>query len=277
MKKKGFGLAAVLVCVGLANACGGSVDLGTSAEAGPDPLDATVADTREPSETGPVDAARSDATPTPDASVDAGRDATVDASGDAGDASVDAADAGPGTGALTFRGCGALAACGGAVPGTWDFSGGCLENPLGAFTAQCPGLVERGLRGTLVGNMSFTGTNTAGAVTRTLQLSVVADVTFPSTCIAPASCALLPLVIGSQLPGATASCTGTSSCVCTLTYTRNENVSTTYVTAGNSMTFGNGEAHNYCVTGGQLRTKQTVAGPGQPAALTDGVFTLQKR
>lgn len=67
------------------------------------------------------------------------------------------------------------------------------------------------------GNLVFSGTNASGPVSRTLQINVVADVTFPSSCVAPATCGLVPLVIGSRLPGATATCTGTTSCVCTIT------------------------------------------------------------
>jgi hypothetical protein len=215
-----------------------------------------------------VDSSAPDAS-TPDSGpIDAGTDA--EPPGDAG-------DAGPKTGVLTFRGCGALAACGGAVPGTWDFTGGCLEDPLAAFRAACPGLVERNTRGTVQGNLVFSGTNASGPVSRTLQINVVADVTFPSSCVAPATCGLVPLVIGSRLPGATATCTGTTSCVCTITYGRTENTSTTYTAAGNTLTFANGEAFDYCITGPRMQYRQTARAPGQPAEFTAGLLSLEKR
>ncbi len=275
MKKKLLGLGAVAVCLALAGGCGSSDEPPASSPEGGAPTSRPDSSGVDASDPGPIDSGMRDTSALVDSSVLMDSSA-VDAGNDTG-AQGDAGDGGPKTGALTFRGCAALTPCGGAVPGTWDFTGGCLEDPLASFRAACPGLVERSARGTLQGSVAFTGGSASGAVSRTLQISVVADVTFPSSCVAPATCTLVPLLIGGYLPGATATCSGTTSCLCTITYNRSENASTTYTTAGNSIAFANGETFDYCITGARMQYRQTATAPGQPADLTAGLLSLERR
>ncbi len=178
--------------------------------------------------------------------------------------------------ALKFHSCPPFAACGGNPQGTWEFTGGCLEDPLAAFKAQCASLVEKNLQGTIKGSVMFTGTATAGTLTRNATVGFVADVEFAASCAGGFGCAAVPLGIGSFVPGATATCTGAATCACKISVTNTDSLSSGYTVAGNSIRVSNGEVYEHCITGSNLKYKQT-AGPDGGKPNIDGTFDLVKK
>jgi hypothetical protein len=214
--------------------------------------------------------------------TDSGTSSTAD-SGKATD-SGSSADTGPAdsgsvlTGAaLKFHGCPAFAPCGGVVAGNWEFTGGCIEDPLAAFKAQCASLVEKSLAGSIKGTVMFTPASaTTGTLTRSATVGFVADVEFAASCSGGFGCAAVPLGIGSFVPGATATCSGTTTCACKITVTNGDSLSSGYTLAGNTVNVSNGEAYDYCITGTNLKYRQTKGPDGGKPAL-DGTFDLVKK
>ncbi len=114
--------------------------------------------------------------------TDAGRDARILPPRDAGMPFGDAGALGPPPWVdLDVRTdgtmCTPLAACGGAIEGTWDVAGGCLEVPFPSMLMACPGATFTG-SGRARGRVTFA----MGTATRRAQSEVTLDIFVPSFC-----------------------------------------------------------------------------------------------
>jgi hypothetical protein len=175
-------------------------------------------------------------------------------------------DAGAGTDAASLLTCGQVEPCGGDLVGTWDLTGGCVnQTALSASVASmvngCSGLTVAVSGFMISGSITFNADmsySTAGAME-----SFMFTETLPASCIGGLSCALLSSQLSSMLqanpqPGITfISCTGSSSCACSFdaqvaptgeagTYTISGHTVTTMPTAASA------SATDYCVQGTQL-------------------------
>jgi hypothetical protein len=154
--------------------------------------------------------------------------------------------------------CGRVQPCGGDVAGDWTIAGMCGTEGV-MSVSSCPaatGTASETWSGTLTFDASMTyATN--------LTVSGTASVTYPQSCLTASgvtlSCAQLGQGLQMELmanPGMfqSAHCTGTSSCVCTLTLdSRPMMDSGTYTTSGTQLaTSGTLGSRPYCVKGSDL-------------------------
>lgn len=142
--------------------------------------------------------------------------------------------------------CPALRSCGGALAGTWDYRGACIDNALGKLKGGCASATIEDPSGAVKGSVTFMGGRT---VHRTLTALVTATVVLPPACTGGASCsdvqARLP-------PGAT--CTGSAgTCRCRLTNEDSISDSDTYAVSGSTLVTGGGGQYDFCVSGDTLR------------------------
>ena len=154
---------------------------------------------------------------------------------------------GGGTGGTSGGGCGNVQPCGGDLVGTWTITSACLHAPDTA-DPTCPGYSVSNVSGTETGTLMF-----AAGGTYTSNVSATASYTemIPSSCIAPSVCADLPAVYTSL--GAAATCTGTTTCVCSVAAASNGSEAGTYAISGTTVTvtptYGYPDAMAYCVQG----------------------------
>jgi hypothetical protein len=191
----------------------------------------------------------------------------TDSGGGGGDGGI--TDPGGGkTATLTFTSCPAFSACGGSLPGTWDYTAGCVtSDELFASAKQlCASLTTKSISGTAKGTLLFT----AATVQRDVTSTVTAVLDIPSSCASLAGgCPGVQAALRQGFP--TAACTGTSACDCTITITDTTKDSSAYTQSGNTVTLTNGDKYDVCVAGTKLTYKES-GGNASP-----GVFELTKR
>jgi hypothetical protein len=154
--------------------------------------------------------------------------------------------------------CGTVLPCGGNLTGTWKIIGGCL-GPSAGETLPCGGTVQ-------LLTLSYGGTETFNAdmtYTFTDLASERAEIdTVPTSCNPTRTCAEQDTELKSMVPQilSYASCTGTSTCSCTIAAGGVYSESGTYSIQGNQfntvsysdgggISSGSGE---YCVQDGLL-------------------------
>jgi hypothetical protein len=152
--------------------------------------------------------------------------------------------------------CGTVLPCGGDVTGTWKVLGGCLGPSYGE-TPPCPGgnikLLTLDYSGTVTFNPDLTYTSNDLAVTR-------AEIdTLPTSCLPTKTCAdqdkELKMSVGPSQFLSYASCTGTSTCSCTIAQTNAtlSPASGTYSLGVDQIVFpGSSGGWPYCVQDGLL-------------------------
>jgi hypothetical protein len=182
--------------------------------------------------------------------------------------------------------CDQVEPCGGDVVGTWKLAGGCENTAvlMKDLSTACPGAAIDSfgisVTGTLAFNsdMTFTGTG----VTATVH----ALETVPLSCTNAATCA----AVTSPNNATTVSCSGASTCTCTVTNTVSGtggvlggNTSGTYSISANTLTLqaaATSNSNNYCVQGTELHfmTVDTTMnmGPMGQATITSDLVALKQ-
>lgn len=141
--------------------------------------------------------------------------------------------------------------------GTWNFGSYCLDESFinDTLTASCPAARFSNFNVTRTGSMVFTATDYATASIA----SVAFTYTFPQSCIVDPS--LTCGAFGDSLAGTpdyqSASCTGSTMCICQLVTTPSTTTeSGTYTTSGGTLntmpTGGTPGTVSYCVQGDRL-------------------------
>ncbi len=167
---------------------------------------------------------------------------------------------------ISFGSCQAAAGCGGDVQGTWDYTGGCIDDPFAAVKQQCPSATTANVQGSIAGTMNFVG----AALYRKGKASFSGTITLPAACTMSASCSTIQSAMSSAFDSVT--CTGTTSCDCVVKGHTDVDDASTFTTSGNTLTTQGGNTYDYCVKGGQMTERQTDTNAAEP-----GNFTLQKR
>lgn len=160
--------------------------------------------------------------------------------------------------------CPTLAACGGTLAGSYDYSGGCVDDVFAQARKSCAGLDTTGAKVSVKGTLHFAN----GLLTRNASSTISGSVVVPATC-ASGQCALAQQLLKNQFDSVT--CTGTSSCTCTINDTASTSNATTYTVSGSTVTTGDGDTYSFCVEGSKLTYK------GKAPGSEDGVWTLAKR
>lgn len=167
---------------------------------------------------------------------------------------------------VSFGSCVAPAACGGAVEGTWDYAGGCIDDPFAAVKQQCPSATTSNVTGSIAGTVNFVG----DGLYRKAKASFSGTITLPVTCTMGAPCSAIQSAMTSAFD--TVTCTGTSSCDCVVTSHVDVEDATTFTVSGNTLTTADGNTYDYCVAGAQMTERQTNSN-----ATERGNFSLKKR
>ncbi len=161
--------------------------------------------------------------------------------------------------------CAALTACGGLPSGTWDYQAGCVEDVFAEVREQCPALDTSGMDVSVKGSLFFVG----ASVSRDATLSVSGSLVFPSSC-ALGECSTLGSLLKTK-GYSTASCSGTTTCTCSVEKTDVTKTTATFTTSGDQITLGSGETYSFCIAGDTLRYE------GRSAGSEVGVWTLARR
>lgn len=160
--------------------------------------------------------------------------------------------------------CPSLTACGGSISGTYDYTAGCLADAFSAAKAQCPTLDTSGAKVIVKGSLYFSDGELKRAATSTISGSIVV----PASCSA-GQCATVQAALKNAFDSVT--CTGSSSCTCTISNTSATNNDTTYTVSGSTVTTGDGDTYSFCIEGSKLTYK------GKAAGSEDGIWSLAKR
>lgn len=160
--------------------------------------------------------------------------------------------------------CSPFTTCGGNPQGTYDYTGGCIEDVFAAARGACPTLDTSKAVVKVKGSIEFAG----NALKRDVTVTIGGSITLPAACAA-GQCA----AIESELKGAfdSVSCTGSSSCDCTISKTEAETDATTYTIQGSVVTTADGDEYSICEAGADLSYS------GKSAGSEEGTFTLKKR
>jgi hypothetical protein len=173
--------------------------------------------------------------------------------------------------------CG-VAPCGGDVVGTWQASGGCVND--GVLRAQlasgCPGMSLGSITFNPSGSFTFANSST---FTGSLTLSTTVVINFPSSCTGGLTCAELAADLQADIGAdGVASCTGTSACVCTMSGEDILSGPGTYTINGTTMmvtdSAGTSDGGPYCVQGStlhllELDTSMSMGSMGSAVIETD--------
>jgi hypothetical protein len=156
-----------------------------------------------------------------------------------------------GTGGMSGGGCGSTQPCGGDILGTWSFTDVCVKTPP-AGDSTCPGDTISDFMITEAGTLSFAS---GGAYTASINATQSYTEMTPSSCISPATCA--DLAAAYQSLGASATCSGTTVCTCTIALAVNGTAAGTYTTSGSTLTImastgSQPDSMGYCVQGNQV-------------------------
>jgi hypothetical protein len=179
--------------------------------------------------------------------------------------------------------CGNVEPCGGDVTGDWKATGACVNLAAAMISVggSCPQLIVTSASGNATGQLSLTSDLSYSS---TVGETIVLKVTAPVSCAAGGTCDdLATSLLGSGANAAT--CIGTDSCACSLTFQMDLADTGTYSTAGTTLTLtsGNGGAGpfgDYCVQSGTLHLVDvdttTNLGPMGQATIDDDLV-LQKQ
>jgi hypothetical protein len=168
---------------------------------------------------------------------------------------------------VTFAGsCPAATPCGGAVLGTWDYTGVCVDDPLAALKQQCPTATVESQKGTVKGRVAFAATT----VKRTSTFAYTASVTLPAAC-SFGQCATLQQTLAQSFKTASCKAAG-GGCACDLGTGSEANQEDAYAVDGNTINIADGSKYDFCVAGGSL--SYTPRGNADDAP---GAYTLTKR
>ena len=240
---------------------------------------ATLEDTPAPPLDEPVSPADVRVMPdTPAPPTDAPTPPRTDASvGDAPDPFADAGALGPPAPVpvtVVTRGtCPALTACGGAIAGTWDVSGVCIEVPIADTVALCPGAMITRADGQARGRVVF---GTAPAIARRVaEANVQVDLTVPAVCARLlGGCAALQATIVLSAPDTVCTASSAGDCACTSRVRSVIDDGDLYATRSNEIVSETtGKRWGYCVAGAELRyVDRSATGPREP-----GVVSLRRR
>ncbi len=160
--------------------------------------------------------------------------------------------------------CPTFAPCGGALSGTYDYTGGCVGDVFAATRMACPTLDTSGLKVTVTGSIYFLANS---ALHRNVKVDIGGSITIPESCAA-GQCAAAQTEL--QMAGVMATCTGSTSCTCTITKTETSTASTTFTISGNTVTTADGDTYDFCVMGSGLAYKGN-------AGSEDGQWQLKQR
>jgi len=152
--------------------------------------------------------------------------------------------------------------CGGDPVGNWHTTSACA-NAAEANMAFLEGLMGFCSTASLAGfSVSPSGTFNIGAdmtYSLNMTMNMVVSVNIPASCLMGANCALLNAQIQTEVGtgGITAAtCSGSSSCTCTITGATSEATTGTYTTAGTEMMLtsatGGTDGGPYCVQGSTI-------------------------
>lgn len=244
-------------------------------------LDASTTDTPSPSDNGAsVDtASQPDVPPTADVPVPVDVPPAIDApspadvstatdSGsilpprDAGPLPVDGGSLGdPAWGSLDVRvggTCPALTACGGAIQGAWDVSGGCVEVPLPSQLSLCPGARVTRSSGRARGRVIF------GPVIarRASQWEVETELFIPQLCATVVGgCAVIEGYVRPLFPDSRCVTEGSGDCRCAARQSGTIDDGDAYTTTSTQIvSTSSGKRWDYCVEGDRIRYND--ASPG---------------
>jgi hypothetical protein len=189
--------------------------------------------------------------------------------------------------------CGLVQPCGGDPVGEWTFVDACTDQPSGnaaleaEFAQACPAVEGEGVSIAVSGALSLRADMTYAA---SLIVTASANIRFPLSCLGGLTCAALSEAFTEQVrmdPGAglaSFTCTGTSSCLCTMVAApMGAGNSGTYVTSASTfMTIPNDgsptDPREYCVQGDRLHflevgTTMDMGPMGRVTILSDLVAT----
>ncbi len=168
---------------------------------------------------------------------------------------------------VTFAGsCPAATPCGGAVVGTWDYTGVCVDDPLAALTQQCPTATVESQKGTVKGRVAFGATT----VKRTSTFAYTASITLPAAC-SFGQCAELQRTLAKTFKTASCKAAG-GGCACDLGTGSESNQEDAYTVERNTINIADGSSYDFCVAGSSL--SYTPKGKADDAP---GAYTLTKR
>ncbi len=167
--------------------------------------------------------------------------------------------------------CGATAACGGTLDGTWKIDSACIEGDLIAAmnaSAPMPAACNGTYRSvTVVPNGTVTYAN--GTETSSVTTTTTADLVLTSACVSAlnntaaitltaATCTALQTSMTDSSKGSSATCSFSGgNCNCTLIQSQTTNDAQPYTILGNSITYSNGDDPlDYCVSGSEMSATQ---------------------
>lgn len=160
--------------------------------------------------------------------------------------------------------CSAFAACGGSPQGTYDYTGGCIDDVFADAREACPAIDTSKAKITVKGSVTFAGS----ALTRNITVTTSGSITFPQACTY-GQCALIESQLKSTFDSI--SCSGSGDCTCVVSRKDVETDATTFAVSGNTLTTADGDEYSICVSGADFSYS------GKSAAAEEGSFTLKKR
>ncbi len=163
--------------------------------------------------------------------------------------------------------CPAVAACGGALSGTYDYTGGCVGDVFADARKQCPGLDTKGVSVKVQGSLHFTGTN---ALTRDAIAKLSGHVIVPAQC-SLGQCAQVESSLKPSFDSVSCAAGAGGSCDCTIAKTDTTKNATTYTTSGTTLKTADGDTYEYCASATGLTYK------GKSAGAEEGNWSLKKR
>ncbi len=164
--------------------------------------------------------------------------------------------------------CPSTTSCGGAVEGTWSYTGGCAELDLSGLTSACPGASITNTSATVTAQVAFAG----GNVSRAYTVTGKATLDVPASCSVPAGgCAAVQSDMAAGTTTASCADDGSSGCKCDVTTTLSDEGSTTYTVQGDTIVTGDGNEYAFCVQGNGMNYRHT-----NGSSPEQGSFTLSK-
>jgi hypothetical protein len=160
--------------------------------------------------------------------------------------------------------CNAFTACGGNPTGTYDYQSGCVANVFASIRQSCPGLDTSGVVIKGKGTVYLDGVT----LTRVISSHATGTVVFPQACN-PVGCTALANALRPGFESIT--CTGTTSCTCTISKRSVANDANTYTISGSTLTTGAGDRFEFCDKSGTIEYR------GAGADADEGTWTLKKR
>lgn len=147
--------------------------------------------------------------------------------------------------------CPPLTACGGAIQGAWDVSGGCVEVPLPSQLSLCPGARVTRSSGRARGRVVF------GPVIarRASQWEVETELFIPALCATVVGgCAVIEGYVRPLFPDSRCVTEGSGDCRCAARQSGTINDGDAYTTTSTQIvSTSSGKRWDYCVEGDRIR------------------------